>query len=397
VTAKSNHYTHAWLVVFVLLLASVAAPLNQFKAPPVMPLLREAFGFSVGSAGLLMSVFSITGLVLALPAGFIAQKLGYRVTGLLAIGSVAIGAALGAVSVGAGGILFSRVIEGVGTSLMAVVAPTVVAVWFAADRRGAPMGLWATWVPLGSTAMLMLAPMLAGERAWQRVWWFGCLYAIAVGMLYLLFIRPPGHAKAEARSAVVPAVTARDLRQVVRNRDLWLTSFVFCCFNIAFIGFVTWAPTFLNTMRGMALADASFLISLVPMLNIGSCPFSGWLSDRIGSRKWIIAAPMLVMAALWPLTALAGEAAFLALILILGWLSGFVPTGIFASGPELAGDERLSGMAVAILQVGMNAGMLIGPLVLGLLVETAGWTAAFGLLAPVCVIGAIAAWAVRVR
>jgi len=396
-TIKHNNYARAWFVIFILLLASVAAPLNQFKAPPVMPLLMAAFGLSVGSAGLLMSVFSITGLVLALPAGFIAQKLGYRATGLLAISSVAIGAALGAVSAGVGAMLFSRVVEGVGTSLMAVVAPTVIAVWFAADRRGAPMGLWATWVPLGSTAMLLLAPLLAGASDWQRVWWFGCIYAVAVGVLYLLFIRPPQRTTVEGRAASPPAITGRDLSRVVRNRDLWLMSFVFCCFNTAFIGFVTWAPTFLNTAKGMALADAGFLISLTPMLNIVSCPFSGWFSDRIGSRKWIMVAPMLAMAVLWPLTVVAGQAVFLALILILGWISGFVPTGIFASGPELAGDERLSGMAVAVLQVGMNAGMLLGPLVLGWLIETAGWATAFGVLTPVCIAGAIAAWAARVR
>ncbi len=395
---ENNNYARAWFVLFVLLLASVAAPLNQFKAPPVMPLLMDAFGLSVGTAGLLMSVFAITGVVLALPAGFISQKLGYRATGLLAIGSVAVGAALGALSASIGTILFSRIIEGVGTSLMAVVAPVVVAIWFAANRRGAPMGVWATWVPVGSTIMLVIAPLLAGGNAWQRVWWFGCIYAIVVGVLFLLFVRPAPQGMGIGKTPV-PArpATSRDLSHTLRNRDLWLISFVFFCFNTAFIGFVTWAPTFLNSARGMSLSDAALLVSLVPMLNIGSCPFSGWFSDRIGSRKWVMVAPMLAMSVLWPLTALAREGVFLALVLVLGWISGFVPTGIFASGPELAGDERLSGMAIAILQVGMNAGMLFGPLALGWLIETGGWSVAFGALAPVCIAGAIAAWATRVK
>ena len=396
---QNNNYARGWFVLFVLLLASVAAPLNQFKVPPVMPLLMDAFGLSVGTAGLLMSVFAITGVALALPAGFISQKLGYRATGLLAIGSVAVGAALGALSASTGTILLSRIIEGVGTSLMAVVAPVVVAMWFTADRRGAPMGVWATWVPVGSTAMLVIAPLLAGENAWQRVWWFGCIYAIVVGVMFLLFVRPARQGMSIGETPASARTTAgRDLMShILRNRDLWLLSFVFLCFNTAFIGFVTWAPTFLNSVRGISLSDSALLVSLVPMLNIGSCPFSGWLSDRIGSRKWVMVAPMLVMSVLWPLTALVGEGIFLALILVLGWISGFVPTGIFASGPELAGDERLSGMAVAILQVGMNAGMLLGPLVLGWLIEIAGWSVAFGVLTPVCIAGATAAWATRVR
>ena len=71
-TMSSNtHDRSAWFILFVLLTASVAAPLNQFKAPPVMPYLMETFELSVGTAGLLMSLFAATGLILALPAGFI--------------------------------------------------------------------------------------------------------------------------------------------------------------------------------------------------------------------------------------------------------------------------------------------------------------------------------------
>ena len=86
----------AWLVLAVLLLFSIAAPLNQFKVPPIMPLLMDALQLSAGRAGLLMSVFAITGLILALPSGLIFQKAGYRVTGLIAGGSIVFGAVLGA-------------------------------------------------------------------------------------------------------------------------------------------------------------------------------------------------------------------------------------------------------------------------------------------------------------
>jgi predicted MFS family arabinose efflux permease len=60
-----------------------------------MPVLMEAFNLSIGSAGLLMSVFAITGLILALPAGIIAQRLGLKTTGLIAVGSLAAGSVLG--------------------------------------------------------------------------------------------------------------------------------------------------------------------------------------------------------------------------------------------------------------------------------------------------------------
>jgi len=191
-TAKELGDTRAgaWLVLAVLLLFSIAAPLNQFKVPPIMPILIHELGLSVSGAGLLMSVYAVTGLIMALPAGLIYQKAGPRATGILAGGSVLLGAALGALSHSMGGLLVGRAVEGIGTSFMAVLAPAVIAQWFTARQRGTAMGIWAAWVPMGSTAMLLLAPRLAQASSWHAVWWFGAVYALAATLLYLAVVRP---------------------------------------------------------------------------------------------------------------------------------------------------------------------------------------------------------------
>ena len=78
---------YAWVILAGSFIASVAAPLNQFKVSPVMPVLMEAFNLTLTSAGMLMSVFAITGFILALPGGLILQRLGLKITGLIAIRS----------------------------------------------------------------------------------------------------------------------------------------------------------------------------------------------------------------------------------------------------------------------------------------------------------------------
>ena len=170
--------TYAWVILFAVFIASVAAPLNQNKVPPLMPVLMQAFEITLSQAGLLMSVFSITGFVLALPAGFIIQRFGPKITGLIALASLVAGAALGAVSGSMSLLLASRVIEGVGMGLIAVVAPSVIALWFPREKQGMPMGLWATWVPMGSILMLLLAPRMSTAWGWPSVWWFGAAFAL---------------------------------------------------------------------------------------------------------------------------------------------------------------------------------------------------------------------------
>jgi MFS family permease len=385
--------------VFVLLIASVAVPLNQFKVPPILPVLMDAFSLSVARAGLLMSLFAVTGLVLALPAGFIFQKLGYRVTGSLAIGAVIVGASLGAVSTTADMMLTSRVIEGVGMALMTVVAPAVISMWFAADQRGAPMGIWATWVPLGSTMMLVAGPLLVFRWGWRSVWWSGCLFAVVGWLLYYFFVKTaPQQFVGKGNSAASESLTGRDLGPVLRNRDLWLISFLFCCFNLAFIAFVTWTPTYLNAIRGMTLPHASMLISILTLCTMVSLPISGWLSDRLGSRKLVCVTPMILLMVLWPMALFISEGGFLPVLIAIGLVCGFVPTGVFSASVEAIADERLAGMAMAVILVGQNAGMLLGPFSFGWLVgATQGWQIAFSMLIPVSGLGAIAGWMAKMR
>jgi MFS family permease len=388
-----------WFILTIVLLASLAAPLNQFKVPPVMPLLMDAFGASAAQAGLLMSLFAITGLLLAIPAGFIFQKLGYLLTGVLAILSLVIGAGWGAFSRGFDIMLASRFVEGTGMSLMSVVAPAVIALWFSPESRGKAMGVWAVWVPLGSTIMFLLAPALADRWNWPGVWWFGCFYAVLMGFLYLLFLKSnpeqPSKPKGKGLSSKLPN---QGLARVLSNRDLWLISLLFCCFNFVFIAFITWAPTFLQQVRGISMARAAFLISLASILAIIACPTSGWVSDRTGTRKWVAVVPMILIAPLFPLSFSAGETGFLSLVVLVGFIGGFVPTGVFSGAVEAVDDERLSGMAMAVIQIGQNAGMLLGPLVIGWLIESeGGWRTAFWVMAPVSVLGAVAGWMARIR
>ena len=54
-------------------------------------------------------------------------------------------------------------------------------------------------------------------------------------------------------------------------------------------------------------------------------------------------------------------------------------------------------MAMAVIMVGQNVGMLLGPIVFGTLAQSAGWTAAFAGLAVFSVLGLAAGWLAKVR
>jgi MFS family permease len=390
---------YAWVILFVVFLASVAAPLNQSKVPPLMPVLMEAFQLNLSQAGMLMSFFALTGLILALPAGIATQKLGAKVAGLVAMGCLVIGSAWGALSDDAGSLLASRVVEGVGMGLIAVVAPASIAMWFPREKQGTPMGIWATWVPVGNVIVYGLAPTLGLSIGWQAVWWVGAGFAMVAFVLYGMLMRsPPSLASSHELGHAGPTGDAPPkLRAALANRNIWLLALEFGCLTLVFTGFGTFFPTFLAEERGYSLAQAALIASLSTIVVLGSAPLAGWLSDRIGSRRLVFAIPFLVVAGMMSLPFTLTGWMLHAFMILLGLIAGAVPTATFAAAPEVMGNPRLASIGLAVVALGQSLGMVIGPILFGMLVETLDWAAAGYCLIPVCILGFVAGWMVKMR
>ena len=387
---------YAWVILLVVFLASVAAPLNQNKVPPLMPVMMNAFNLTLVEAGLLMSVFAITGFILALPAGIILGKIGPKITGLLALGCLAAGSALGALAPNVNILLASRVIEGTGMGLIAVVAPAILAMWFPPQNQGTPMGIWATWVPVGSLIMYLLAPAMSATTGWQSVWWLAVIFTLVTMLLYGLFVRMPPNLNASVITQPT-APQSNNLLKSLANRDIWLLALEFGAFNLVFLALATFYPTFLYENRGYPLPQASFIASIATIAVLFSAPLAGWLSDRIGSRRLLMALPFLLFCVILLLPFRVTGWQIYALMIAQGLIVGAVPTATFAAAPEVMKDARLAGLGLAVVMFGQNLGMFVGPVLFGRMVESLGWISAGAFLIPFCLLGFVAAWLVRVR
>ncbi len=320
---------YAWAVLCVTVLAGVSAPLNQFKVPPLMPVLMEKFQLDLAAAGLMMSVFAITGLVLALPAGVILHQIGPKVTGLAAMACLVVGSSLGTLAGSTGLLLASRLIEGIGMGLIAVVGPALIAIWFPPEKRGLPMGIWATWVSMGSLIIFNLAPALNRMAGWQAAWWACSAFSFVALGLYAWVVpttaprQPSDRLRTPARGTVAepaeatpftahlqallrqaqgtdsPSASPGDrpnLGKALANRNIWLLALAFACFNFIVIGVITtFFPTFLTAVRGYSLANASFITSFKMVAVICGAPLVGWLCDRVGSPRRIMLAGYLLL------------------------------------------------------------------------------------------------------
>jgi len=289
------------------------------------------------------------------------------------VAAVCLGSCLGAFCTTANTMLASRFIEGAGIGLITMVAPAAIAVWFPVEKRGTPLGLWTTCMPIGNIIMFNLAPRLTELAGWPLVWKTGAVLSLAAFVLFWEFSRMPG--SEEAGGGFLSSETQPEHEKgpsygkAMANASLWLITLQFLCSNAICPALGTYYPTFLNALRNYSLSAASFVFSLSTVAAVFSQPLDGsdlsipFHSDRVvdsGADYRV------------------------------GLVSGTAVPATFAAVPKVMVSRQLSGLGVAVLALGQNLGMFIGPLMFGKFAETIGWAGAGYALIPVCAMGATA-------
>jgi MFS family permease len=398
---------YAWVVLFALYMATLASPLNLFKLPPVMTIIHNALGMSMTELGDLMSIFSIMGFVLAIPAGFILKRFGIKMTGLISVGAVTIGSALGALSTTPRMLSVGRFIEGIGMGLIMVAAPLAISLWFPASKRALPTGLWASSVGIGNIVTLAFAPSLAVAYGWQAVWWIGAGFSALAFVVFAILFRLPKKEEMYEAPAPPPAAgeEAPSLLKGMANRSFWMISIAFGCYNLVTMAMCSFLPTFLEVERGYSvtydkgiLMNASAVVALIMLASIFSGPAGGRISDRLGSRKTMVLVPYILMTLtfLVPFTVTGGMIPVY--MLVFGIFGGPLAPILLASVPEVARKPQLIGIGMSVAAVGQNIGMYVGPkLFIGIQQATQSWAVAGYWMIPICILGILATCMIKVR
>jgi MFS family permease len=402
---------YAWVILFATYMATLALTLNWFKVPPVMTSLINEFNLSYAQANGTMSIFSIMGIILAIPAGYILKSFGIKKTGLFSVGAVTIGSVLGAIASTTTLLFVGRFIEGVGMGLIMVMAPFAISLWFPAQKRALATGLWASCVGIGNIVPLIFAPSIMVAYGWQAVWWTGAAYSALAFILFAILFRMPRPEEMEAAPA--PATEEEEppsLAKGMANKDLWMISISFGIYNLVLLAMLSILPTFLETQRAFLLTfdkglllNASFVTAAIMLASIITAPLGGYISDRLGKRKIMILIPYILMTVM-----------FLFIFKVTGWMiplylfvfgivGGPIATVLLAAVPEVARKIQFIGIGMAVAILGQQIGSLVGPWLFGKIldlsatVDIAAYVTGGYWMIPICVIGIITTLCIKVR
>jgi predicted MFS family arabinose efflux permease len=374
----------AWIVTFAVFLAGIALALVQNKVAPCILTLVADFNIDMATAGLLSSVFALVGIVIAIPAALILNRLGPLRSGIAALACAIIGTLLGVFTHNIILLMISRVIEGMGVGIIGIIGPSLVSMWFPQAKRGLPMSIWGSYQMAAQAVMFFLGGFLTTNFGWQGMWWFAGIVCVVALILYVLFIKspPPEKSYADVESKSVSLVEG------MRSRSVWFLAAATMLFCVASFGFVTWIAPCWSEAFGWDIDTANTWVGYFSLIAVIMAIVVGFVLNRIKNRKrfgmialllygLIIVVGMYMTDPGWLLPFAIAYAAF----------DACVPCVIWVLAPQTVKRPELAGVALGVVSLGLNLGVLIGPPLIGASVEAFGWHYGSWPLLGACLLG----------
>lgn len=344
-------------VLFGLAIAIVAA-FQQFKLPPVLPLMIERYGYDRVLAGGFMSVFALAGLVLSWNLGRWMQRHGALPFLVGAFGLTLAGTALTLARPEDGiTVLAARTLEGIGFAVLAIAGPTFATVNAGPRHLPIAAALTATWIPIGQVlAGAVAVPFLATGR-WEPLWWVAIAVALAA-IAWTLVLHRSGRVDLGARPGAASAAPPSAGEQ----RAILLVAIVFMLWSAQYIGTMTWLPQLLIDHYGLGQEGAVIAYTL-PVVVVGGFNLVGGWALRAGTAPTtVILVGLSAQALVWIVMPwLGADATGAAGLLFYAMGAGITPTCLFALPGMILGPGRAGAHAFGVLMAGRNLGVIAGP------------------------------------
>ena len=374
-SATATEAKRRWVILGVATLSCLAFAITMQSVPPILSLIMAEFKLSYAQGGLLMSLFALPGIAVSIPAGMLADRYGQKTIGIIAFALMIAGTAIFASGNSLPILVLGRVVAGAGALTMLVLAPQLLAQWFAGREMGIAMGVLNTALPIGTILSLNFLSLLGENMGWRTsAWVSAAVPLIALVIFIFLFAPAPG-------TSQITRPKGESFLQSVRltGTSIWILGIAWLLFNAAVISMFTFTPEFLQS-AGLTIASAGFVTSALMWPSIVLGPLVGYLIDKIDRKRAIIAIGGLALAifiAMIPTS----TSWILALMVIVGTAQILIPTPIFALIPEVTSPQRL-GLSFGIFNTCLNLGIVAGPVAVGAIRDATGsYQASYALMA----------------
>jgi predicted MFS family arabinose efflux permease len=266
-------------IVFAVTLIAV---MGVTSITPVFPLIRQVFDISAGQVGLLITMFTLPGVILSPVLGVLADRYGRKKILVPSLFLFAVAGTLCGFSRDFGWLVFLRFIQGTGAAAIGALNITLIGDIYSGKQRAAAMGYNASVLSIGTASYPAIGGLLA-TLAWYYPFFLPIL-ALPVGLLVLFSLGNPEPANHQSFRKYLNAVlTSFSNRTVI---GLFLLSCL--TFILLYGSFLTYLPLYLFEKFGTPPYQIGLILSFASVTTAIVSTQQGNLVAFISYRRLLL-------------------------------------------------------------------------------------------------------------
>ena len=358
-----------WTILGSAILLAFAMFSPMFCVPPMEHILKAELLLTHAQTSLLYTAPLMMIIAVAIPAGFISDRIGVRKAAGIGVIIIAVGTILRGTATDASSLLAFTFVYGIGLGWCYPMLPKLISTWVPREKAGMATGIYSAAMHVGVALALAITMSLVFPitNTFQGVFFIWSIPPIAAAISWWILVKEP-----PSKSICVEPTSKGNIlfRQVLQNKNLWLVTILLLLEDFFFYTWTGWAPT-LMMMKGATPDQAGLIASITIWAGIPTVLFMPRLASKLGLRKPFLWGPSIVLALAawgarhitlamsWPLMALVGVADLTRYVIIL------------ALPIELMSPEEVGTASGLMLSVG-SVGGIIGPLIGGHILDLTG-------------------------
>jgi ACS family hexuronate transporter-like MFS transporter len=361
---KQELPSYRWVILILTVITFIITFFIRFSWPPLIPVVVPILKMKMSQAGAYMSIFYIGYIITQIPGGVLSDRFGVRA--ILALSLIIEGVStffMGYIVTYDQGFIL-RLITGLGAGAVYGACARALMEWFPPKERGTAFGIMLAAPSGGIVLSSLIVLPLNAAIGWEGAFKISGLISVVVGIVIFILVKT-------SKETIAGGNMFGGFPIVFGNKDLILTALAGFCLMWVELGTATWTVAHIKKL-GFSLGAAG---SIMLSYGIGGIigPFlSGWISDKIGYRKWIL---VVSYAIIIPVTLIFGFQTTIPMLVVVGFFFGFFS---YIANPHLTvlvsefAGKQWAALANGTSNVIFQIAPIIGPWIMGWSIDVTG-------------------------
>ena len=370
--------------VSVLIAASFFVAVGFGIVLPAIPVFAKSFGVNNAAIGLMVSAFAITRFASGLISGTLVDKFGERAVFSSGVFMVSLFTFLSGLAQSYEQLLFFRAAGGLGSSMFSVAAGSVIMRSVNDANRGRAQSVYQGSFLLGGIAGPAIGGLLSVISLRAPFFVYSGLL-VCSGTVAFFFLKGDKIGTEDKNTETSEHTTVREALAMKPYRIALVLSFIGAW---VFFGLrASILPIFVTEELNSTTAVVGYGLALSAVVQGVILLKAGRYSDEKGRRAASIIGAQVVLLGVLLLTFSVNVWMFLLSMAVLGFGGAFISI----TPASIVGDviKGKGGKVIAIFQMAGDAGMMVGPIIIGAVSDLFSYRAAFGMSAAIFVIALV--------